>query len=116
MARAVLPSALPGKLFLLVWDRDRATFLLHVDDAEYSSYNLGSDIQAVRLQFKMWGVAEIGDRAIDVARELGAAKALLADGTVAAVLKRANERDQQVKFEEDDDGGAIALPALRANS
>lgn len=114
MAEAPLPDALPGKLFALEWDRDRHVFILHLQDDDFSSFNLGGDIAAIQEHFKRWSLKDVGYRAIDVAHEFGAAKASIEDGRVVAVFKRAGERETKVKFEEPQDG-ATTLPGLRAN-
>ena len=67
--RAPLPESLPGRFFVLGYDRDRATYILVVDDADESSYNLGHDIPTIMQQFERWGLKDIGNRAVDAARE-----------------------------------------------
>lgn len=67
--RVPLPTTLPGAFFVLGYDRDRDTFVLVVDDDDESSYNLGRDIPPIMQQFERWGLADIGPRAIDAARE-----------------------------------------------
>jgi hypothetical protein len=113
MAEAPLPDKLPGKLFALEWNRDRLVFILHVQDADFSSFNLGGDFPTVQGHFKRWGLKEVGYRAIDVAREFGGAKASLEDGRVVPVFPRASARKSKVKFEEPHDG-PTNLPGLRA--
>ena len=100
MAEAPLPETLPGGFFVLEWDRDRHVFILHTQDEDFSSFNLGGDIQRVRFRFKMWKRKELGDRAIDVAHEFGACKASLEDGRVVALFERSRER--HIEFKEDD--------------
>lgn len=114
MAEAPLPDVLPGKLFALEWDRDRCVFVIHLQDADYSSFNLGGDLSVVQGHFKRWKLKDVGYRAIDIAREFGAAKASVEDGRVVAVFPRARERETKVIFEEPQDG-ATTLPSLRAN-
>lgn len=115
MAEAPLPDVLPGKLFALEWSRDRHVFILHLQDADFSSFNLGGDITTVMGYFKRWKLKDVGYRAIDIAREFGAAKASIEDGRVVAVFPRSGERETKVIFEEPHDG-PTTLPSLRANS
>ena len=114
MAGAPPPETLPGKVFALEWSRDREVFILHVQDADASSYNLGGDIPTVQMRFRLWGHADLGNRAIDIAREFGAVKASLVDGRAVAMFSRAAERKSKVIFEEETDG-PHTLPTLRAN-
>ncbi len=114
MAEAPLPDALPGKLFALEWDRDRHVFILHLQDGDFSSFNLGGDIAALQGHFKRWDLKDVGYRAIDMAYEFGAAKASIEDGRVVAIIPRGRERKAKVTFEEPHDE-ATTLPGLRAN-
>lgn len=114
MAEAPLPDVLPGKLFALEWNRDRHVFILHLQDADFSSFNLGGDIPAIQVHFKRWGLKDVGYRAIDIAHEFGAAKASIEDGRVVAVFPRSGERKTKLIFEEPQDG-PTTLPSLRAN-
>jgi len=99
-----LPPTLPGDFFLLEWDRDRGVFIIHVDDEDHSTYRLASKVSDAMLRFRMWGIADIGNRAIDIAAEFGVAQAMLKDGRVFAEMERGTPRRVLVKFEEHDDG------------
>lgn len=114
MAEAPLPDALPGKFFALEWSRDRYVFILHIQDVDFSSFNLGGDLSTIQDHFKRWGLKDVGYRAIDIAREFGGAKASLEDGRVAAVFPRGGARVTKLSFEETPDGPQT-LPRLRAN-
>jgi len=98
---------LPGEIFLLEWKRDRDTYIIHVDDADYSSYELGGDIQQLMLQFRLWGKAEIGDRAIDTARCFCGASVHLPTGRVVPVFDRGEDRRRTVRFEEDEEHAGV---------
>ena len=67
--RSPLPASLPGDFFVLGYDRDRLTYILVADDADNSSYNLGREIPVIMQQFALWGLADLGNRAVDAARE-----------------------------------------------
>lgn len=100
MAQAPLPEKLPGEFFVLEWVRDRGVFILHVDDEDRSTYRLSSRISPAMRQFKLWGLEDIGNQAIDLAVEFGVAQAVLTDGRVFPVFERGTERDVSVNFEE----------------
>jgi hypothetical protein len=55
MAKAPLPDVLTGKFYVLTYDRDEAHYILHLDDANGSSYRLGSDPKVVWPLFVRWG-------------------------------------------------------------
>jgi len=115
MAKAPFPERIPGEIFLLEWDRDRDVFVLHVDDANYSSFNLGSDIQQIMQRFKMWDLEETGYAAIDLARSFGAAKAHIPTGRTAAVFARDDERKLPPMFKENEDeahAGSVLRPHM----
>ena len=72
-----LPTSLPGEFFVLVWNRESQQFELHVDDEDQSSYQMGSDIPKAMAYFaNVLKLGQIGDRAIDVAKEFGAAQVM----------------------------------------
>ena len=85
MASVALPAALPGRFFVLTWDKDAEQFLLYLDNPDRESHRLGSDVQKVMMHFRVWGLYDIGCRAIDVAREFGMAQAIPAPGALASV-------------------------------
>ena len=114
MAKAPLPGKLPGVIFVLVWSRERETFILHIDDENYSSFNVGGDIADIQMHFKLWGYGDLGNRAIDMAREFGAAKASLTTGRVVALFDRGRDRQPTAKFEEEGDARGT-LPSLRSH-
>jgi hypothetical protein len=114
VAEAPLPDKLPGEVFALEWNRDKHVFILHIQDADASSYNLSGDIPAARACFRRWGCSELGDRAIDIAKEFGAVKASLVTGRAVAVFPRGGDRTARVSFEEETDGPQN-LPSLRSH-
>lgn len=83
MADAPLPESLPGLFFLIEYDRDDQTYAIHLDDEDYTSYELG-DVQQAMRQFELWAfVADDGTAllnaahlALDIAHEFGAAIAV----------------------------------------
>jgi hypothetical protein len=84
------PGRLPGEFFVIDYDRDTECFTLIVDDivdgSLPSSYNLGDDIPIAMRYFRLAGIPVIGNHAIDVAREFGAAQAILGDGRVIPLI------------------------------
>lgn len=70
--RAPVPATLPGQFFVLSYDREDQRYVLHVDDAEESTFDLGDDIDDVRAQFLSRGypLVHVNDL-IDRAREFG---------------------------------------------
>jgi len=87
------PDELPGHFFLIEYDRETECFTLIVDDmidaSGASSYNLGSDMPELMLYFRLIGLEEIGNRTIDIAKEFGAAQAILRDGRVVPLIEGA---------------------------
>lgn len=96
--RAPIPKELPGDFYLLEWDRDRQTYIIHLDDDDGSSHDLGGNVQAVMTRFKLWGLKAIGDRSIDVAREFGAAQAIPAQNRCRAIFDREAFRNPELSW------------------
>ncbi len=110
--RPPLPRTLPGEFFVIEWEKYRGRFVLHVDDEERSSYDLGANIQAIMRQFELWGHAKTGTRAIDVAKEFGAAQAILSDGRVIALYDNSEFKNPTLKFEDGQENAQRDLPKL----
>jgi hypothetical protein len=107
---------LPGEVFILEFRRESDTYVLHVQDDDASSYNLGHDIQQVRRVFARLGLRKTGEDAIGMAREFGAATGSHKTGRVAAMLPRGAERQKRDVFARDDEERKyVALPALRSD-
>jgi hypothetical protein len=96
--KAPLPKELPGDFFLLEWNRDLQSFIIHLDDDDASSHNLGGNIQAVMMRFKLWGLKAIGNSAIDIAKEFGAAQAIPAQNRCRAVFDREAFRNPKLQW------------------
>lgn len=101
-----LPEQLPGAFFVLVWERDEERFVLYVDDADQSSYQLGSDIARIMMLFRLRGLKDIGNRSIDIAKEFGAAQAIPAQDRVIPIYDR-NPRRALVWKEEESYAGYL---------
>lgn len=87
--RPPLPRTLPGEFFVLEWEKHLDRFILHVDDEEHSSYDMGGNIQLIMRQFRqLWKLDALADQAIDMAREFGKAQVILHDGRVIALFNR----------------------------
>jgi len=79
--RAPVPKLLPGEFFVLEYLRELETFSLHVDDEDYSTYDLGNDTAELQVLFRTLRIEATGeilqpkqiDRMIDISRELGMA-------------------------------------------
>ena len=91
MATAPLPRELPGRFFVLEWNRDLEHFTLYVDDGQGSSYKLG-DISKSRFQFRVWGIEEFGARALDQAREFGRVQAIPTQNRILNLIDRSHKR------------------------
>lgn len=99
--RAPVPSLLPGSFFVLEYDRESDAFTLRVDDEDYSTYDLGSDIAELQILFRMCK-SEVTyaklqpqqiDRMIDIAREFRMAQYIpqrgeLVEDRVLSILPR----------------------------
>jgi BioD-like phosphotransacetylase family protein len=113
--RAPVPAQLPGQFFVLAYDWEAEVFILHVDDGDRSTYDLGDDIEAVQALFRARTNAVTGtllqecriDEMIDIARELGMAQYIptageLTDDRVLAILPR-DAQGKGLKFDDDED-------------
>lgn len=115
----IWPKTLPGDFFVLTFDRETGNYDLIVDDIgvdhpEPSSYKLGDDIETVMLYFRVIGLKELGNRAIDAAREFGQVQAIPSDGRVIRIPargepQRGNQREEMFNDESDADR-VINLP------
>ena len=101
-----LPESLPGSFFVLGYDRDRDVYILVLDDEDESSFNLGSDVPVVMRRFEQWGLKDIGNRAIDAAREFRLVQVIPHEGRViripqtdpdgaALIAKQLHEQEQE---------------------
>lgn len=94
--RVPLPNPIPGRFFLLSFDRATRNYTLIVDDQAHSSYKLGSDVPTIRRYFKRVGLdVYFSDRAIDVATEFRVVQAIPEGNRVIPVRNppRRGERD-----------------------
>jgi len=109
-----VPEVLPGDFFVLEFSRLTDTFLLHVDDEDRSTYDLGDEIAALQMLFRTRTNAvnggplqpELIDRTIDIARELGMAQYIptlgeLVEDRVLSIVPR--DANRGLKFDEDED-------------
>lgn len=107
--RPSLPSELPGRYAIIVYDRDDETYQLHVDDVKGSSYSLGDDIQTAMMRFELWGHYKVLCNTLDVAREYGAAQGIFKDGRVIPLFDRSV---QQTVWDEKQQA-SYNLPSLK---
>jgi hypothetical protein len=71
--RAPIPEKLPGQFFVVEFDREDRSYVLHVDDEGRSTFQLGDAVEQIRALFVARGYpARIVDDMIDRAREFGA--------------------------------------------
>lgn len=89
MPKAILPSIFPGDFFLLRWRRDVETFVVELDDATHSSYDLGTDPLGVVEELRRRGFEkQFREQAVDMAREFGAAQCIPAQQRVLPIIPR----------------------------
>ena len=118
-----LPTVLPGEFFVLERNRFLGTYVIHVDDSvgdeDGSSYDLGSNIQVIMRQFRIWGHGLIGDRAIDFAREFNAVQVIPESDRLIPLIERNLHTnivlDQLTERGEMENPGYVSLPRLRAS-
>lgn len=108
--RAQPPNPMPGRLCVLVYNHEQEDYTLVVDDADHSSYNLGSDVQVVRWYFQNVGKKLLGDRIIDLAREFGMAQGIIADDRVFLVRGEPQRGEKRDASEEPVGKPLIELP------
>lgn len=99
MAKAPLPETLPGSFFVLEYKRDRGGYVLHIDDEKRSSFWLGGTTSRLLMQFRLWGLEEIGASALDLAREFGAAQAIPGQDRVIPLFDRSPTK-KPIEFKE----------------
>jgi len=112
--RAPVPPQLPGDYFVLEFNRETEAFILHVDDGDGSTYDLGDDVAPLQALFCTRTNAATGmllqparvDHMIDVARELGMAQYIptpgeLVEDRVLSITPR-NALTQGPQFDEDE--------------
>jgi hypothetical protein len=111
--RVPFPDKLPGEFFVIVRDRSREKYILYVDDAEHSSFELPKEMRQVLDLFKRWNVFQIGTRAHDMAREFGAAQAILGTDRVVALYKKIGV-DEALKWTDGQENtrGPVQMPSL----
>lgn len=110
MPRAPLPTILPGDFFLLRWRRDVETFIVEVDDATHSSYDLGPDPMMVVEHLRCRGFEkQFREQAVDVAREFGAAQCIPASQRVLPIFNRTARVPDVFEQEGDDNGWRATL-------
>lgn len=112
MAVAPPPRPIPGAFFVLTYDRDTQAYTMFVDDESHSSYNLGSDIQKVMTYFKIVGIPDLGNRAIDISHEFGAAQCIPGDERVFRVKSQPQRGAEKDMFADGPDRRGISLPEL----
>lgn len=100
MALARLPKELPGRFFVLQWDRDAEVFRLFLDDLDNSNYNLGGDIPKVMMRMRVWGIEDLGNRTIDLAKEFGSAQCIFTQNRVIALFDRKAPNKLKLKWED----------------
>lgn len=111
--RAIVPAQLPGDFFLLEFNREVECFILHVDDGDGSTYDLGDDVANIQALLCTRTTASTGvllqpdciDGMIDIARELGMSQYIPTPGELVAdrVLSHVprDARNQGPQFDED---------------
>jgi hypothetical protein len=80
--RTPIPEKLPGQFFVLEYEREDQRYVLHVDDEDRSTFDLGDDIQIVRAQFvgRGYPTEQVNDL-IDRAREFGSCQYIPSPGS-----------------------------------
>ena len=108
--RPPLPDALPGEFFVITWDKFAEKYILLVDDAEHSSYDLGKNMNLILRILRGWDVERIGSRAIDMAKEFGVAQAILGTDRVVALYERPDVG--KLLFKDGSEQRVFNLPSL----
>jgi hypothetical protein len=107
-----LPNPIPGRFFVLAFDRSTRNYSLVVDDATHSSYKLGSDVQTIRRYFKRVGLdVYFSDRAIDVATEFRVVQAI-PEGSRVIVVRNPPRRGESDPFSNREENGAEVFSDL----
>lgn len=96
--RIAVPEKLPGRFFVLLWDRDQEQFVLYLDNPERDSYKLGGNIPAISVIFKVRGIEALGNRAIDMAREFGKVQVIPDKDRVIPLFDRSAKYRNQLQF------------------
>jgi len=109
--RAKLPDKLPGRFFVLTYYRSTGQFSIFLDDRDHTSYRLGADLPTVQMRFAVWGLRQIGNEAIDRAKEFGSAQAILRDGRIISLFDRTIRGSTQSPFTIEPEGTYVQLPS-----
>ncbi len=113
MAQAPLPEKLPGEFYVIEYRRAADKFKLYVDDGDKTTYDLGGNIPRIMLQFRLWGLKEIGNSSIDIAKEFGAANVGIESGKVIPMFERPKQQVFVTHYP-DLESEAHGLPSLTA--
>lgn len=113
-----LPEKLPGAFVVIEYQKETERYLIHLDDATRSSYDLGGDIQRIMRTFDRWGYSQLLCDSLDFAREFGAAQAVFQSGRTIPLFDRgagdAEKRHRiSMPIEDDSVSGSVALPGLK---
>ena len=109
MAKSPLPNDLPGDYFLVVYDADTGEYLLVLDDEDGTSHNLGAEMTQIVRYFSRINYSALGNRAVDMAREFGAAQAIKKDGRVTKA-RSMSQRDTRSDVFQDSERKSNELP------
>lgn len=86
--KAKMPERLGGRYFVIVYRKGGDAFTITLDDADKTSYNLGSDRSEIVRRFRFWGHEDLGCRCVDMAKEYGIAQAIFNGNRVRSLHRQ----------------------------
>ena len=114
-SQAPLPPSVPGRFYVIVRERMSGAFMLHLDDEDHSSFDLGDNIQVIMTKLRCMGIdPRVADDSIDYAKEFGGAQVIMEDGRVIPLKpEHTSAKTVQQMLREKEHGRPIRnLPAL----
>lgn len=86
---APIPEVMPGRFFVLGYDRLLTSYSVVLDDEDKTSFRLGTQIQPIRLLFMRWlNNQRMVDDAIDRAREFLLVQVIPSQNRIRALFDR----------------------------
>lgn len=108
-----LPDVLPGKFVVIEYQKDYERYLIHMDNKDRSSYDLGSNMEFILHQFAQWDKKKLLSDTLDLAKEFGAAQGIFEDGRTIAIFERGKDKSQVVFRDGEEVRTSGYIPTLR---
>jgi hypothetical protein len=106
------PDQLPGRYLVMKYNRETEAFVIVLDDADHSSYNLGSAVGPITIRMEnVWRLAPFFvTRIMGMARTFKAVQAVFADQRIIALIERSHRKINAFQHEVEDADDYAAIP------